>query len=197
MLQPRFLRHNSESGAVALEFAIVFPVFLFMLLFLLDAGRFLLVQIALNSAAEVGARYVAMSANVTTTTEQTRLAVPDSLVRLAMLDGTVNSLGVYTTAEVCPIGAENYTQLNPANGVYEAAPDALCSDLNLGYSCTTSPAGWRAVSAAQLSFKWITPVGLIQNLAYPDDLSNGSEYFMRSGGDYTTVEGRARQLCQN
>jgi len=183
---------------VALEFAVIFPVFLFMVLFMLDAGRYLIVQMALNNAAEVGARYVAMSANLTNTTDQIAVNVPDSVVHLATLDNTTSFQGTYAIEEVCPIGAENYTRLNRATGVVEAAPDALCNDLNLGYSCLTSPANWRAVVAAQLSFKWITPLGLILNLARPEDLTPGnSTYFTRPLDDFVTVEGRARQLCQN
>ena len=43
-----FLRSNSDFGAAAVEFALILPVFLLMLFFMIDAGRYLLVQMSLN-----------------------------------------------------------------------------------------------------------------------------------------------------
>ena len=61
-----WLKHD-DGGAVAVEFVIIFPVFLFMIFFMVDAGRYLTVQMALNNAAEVGARSIALGQGVSAT----------------------------------------------------------------------------------------------------------------------------------
>jgi Flp pilus assembly protein TadG len=182
---------------VALEFAVIFPVFLFMVLFMLDAGRYLIVQMALNNAAEVGARYVAMSTDLTTTTGKTVISVPDAVMHLATLDNLMTFQGSQATEKICPIGAENAMRLDRATGLMIADPFGACNDVGAS-TCAASPANWRAVVAVSVSFQWITPLGLILNLARPEDLTVGnSDYFTRPSGDSTVVQGLARQLCQN
>ncbi|MEO0024949.1 MAG: TadE-like protein, partial [Actinomycetota bacterium] len=56
----RKVNKDSEKGAAALEFAIIVPVLLLLVLGLMDIGRLLLVDMSLLSAAQQGARVSAM-----------------------------------------------------------------------------------------------------------------------------------------
>jgi hypothetical protein len=54
------------------------------------------------------------------------------------------------------------------------------------------------MARASVTFKWITPLGLIIDLADPNLVGpNGSIYFNRIATDTTTIEGKAKLLCQN
>jgi hypothetical protein len=193
------LGESGDRGAVAVEFALIFPVFLFMILFMLDAGRYLTVQMALNNAAEVGARAVAESTDSTIVANQIRVAVPDSIVRLATMDAQ-NQLGIAESQFVCPLYSENYIGADPNTGIYGPSPDGNCTDLGTtsGTSCSTVLANYRAMARVYVSFKWITPIGLIINLANPQDVGPGNSiYFDRNANDTTIIEGKAKLLCLN
>jgi Flp pilus assembly protein TadG len=188
-----------DRGAVAVEFALIFPVFLFMILFMLDAGRYLTVQMALNNAAEVGARAVAESTDVSIAAQQMRVSVPDSFVQLATLDAQ-NQTGITESQYVCPLYSENYYAFDPNTGLYSPSPDGNCTDLGTasGTSCSTVLANYRAMARVYVSFKWITPIGLIINLANPQDVGPGNSiYFDRNADDTTIIEGKAKLLCLN
>jgi len=184
---------------VAVEFAIIFPVFLFMLLFMLDVGRYLTVQMVLNNASQVGARYVAISGDITTASTQVRATVPDSIVRLSTLDPQSTSAGVGVTEAICPLYSENYTTVD-LNGNSVTVPDGNCTALSSAssVSCSTVVANNRAMSAVTVSFKWITPLGLIISLADPATIGPGNSiYFDRNATDTTLIEGKSKLLCQN
>ena len=196
------IKRESDRGAVAVEFALIFPIFLFMILFMLDAGRYLMVQMAMNNAAEVGARSVSYGADLTTTVTQIRTSTADSVVRLSTLDSTASTSGVVTGEYICPLNSESYYATNPVTQVYGPSPDGNCTDLsnqgNSGVNCSTVPANYRAMARASVTFKWITPLGLIIDLADPNLVGpNGSIYFNRNATDTTTIEGKAKLLCQN
>ena len=189
-----------DRGAVAVEFALIFPVFLFMILFMLDAGRYLTVQMALNNAAEVGARAVAESTDASITTSAMLNNVPDSIVRLSTMDSGSSSLGLNVASFVCPINSENFYAIDPNTGIYGPNPDGNCTDLGTasGTSCSTVLANYRAMARVYVSFKWITPIGLIINLANPQDVGPGNSiYFDRNADDTTIIEGKAKLLCLN
>jgi Flp pilus assembly protein TadG len=197
-----FFKRETDRGAVAVEFALIFPIFLFMILFMLDAGRYLMVQMAMNNAAEVGARSISYAADLTTTVTQIRTSTAEAVVRLSTLDSTSNTTGVVTGEYICPLNSETYYATNPVTQVYGPSPDGNCTDLsnqgNSGVSCSTVPANYRAMARASVTFKWITPLGLIIDLADPNLVGpNGSIYFNRNATDTTTIEGKAKLLCQN
>lgn len=197
-----FFKRETDRGAVAVEFALIFPIFLFMILFMLDAGRYLMVQMAMNNSAEVGARSVSYGADLTTTVTQIRTSTADSVVRLSTLDSTASTSGVVTGEYICPLNSESYYATNPVTQVYGPSPDGNCTDLsnqgNSGVNCSTVPANYRAMARASVTFKWITPLGLIIDLADPNLVGpNGSIYFNRNATDTTTIEGKAKLLCQN
>ena len=63
-----------NRGASAVEFALIVPLFLLILLFMVDAGRALFVQAALQDSAHQGARAAAIGASsleVTSLAQQT------------------------------------------------------------------------------------------------------------------------------
>ncbi|MDE2409832.1 MAG: pilus assembly protein [Actinomycetales bacterium] len=191
---------SRDRGAVAVEFALIFPVFLFMILFMLDAGRYLTVQMALNNAAEVGARSVAESTDATVSTTQVLQSLPDSIVRLSTMDAGAGVTSVSTSQFVCPINSENFYAIDPNTGIYGPNPDGNCTDLGTasGTSCSTVLANYRAMARVYVSFKWITPIGLIINLANPQDVGPGNSiYFDRNADDTTIIEGKAKLLCLN
>jgi Flp pilus assembly protein TadG len=197
-----FFKRETDRGAVAVEFALIFPIFLFMILFMLDAGRYLMVQMAMNNAAEVGARSIAYSADTSTTSTQIKTAVTQAVVRLSTLDSTTDVGGISPGEYICPLNSESYYATNPVTQVYGPSPDGNCTDLsnqgNSGVNCSTVPANYRAMARASVTFKWITPLGLIIDLADPNLVGpNGSIYFNRNATDTTTIEGKAKLLCQN
>jgi len=171
-----------------------------MILFMLDAGRYLTVQMALNNAAEVGARAVAESTDPTVAANQMRTSMVDSIVRLSTMDTGASINGVTVASFVCPINSENYYAFDPNTGLYSPSPDGNCTDLGTasGTSCATVLANYRAMARVYVSFKWITPIGLIINLANPQDVGPGNSiYFDRNADDTTIIEGKAKLLCLN
>ena len=191
-----------DRGAVAVEFALIFPVFLFMILFMLDAGRYLTVQMALNNAAEVGARSISVSSDPTVTTNLMLNNVSDSTVKLSTLDTGSSNLGLNVGEYICPLNSENYYTTDLVTGVWGPAPDGNCTDLGTqAYSsvnCGTVGANNRAMARVYVTFKWITPLGLIINLANPQDVGPGNSIYMdRNDTDTTIIEGKAKLLCLN
>lgn len=59
----RSTRVTKEKGAVAVEFAIVLPVFLLLVLGIFEFGRAYNIQVSLSEAARESARYMAIHAN--------------------------------------------------------------------------------------------------------------------------------------
>ena len=135
LLNSRFKR-NSEKGAAALEFAIIVPVLLLLVLGLMDIGRLLLVNMSLLSAAQQGARVSAMTANIpdSTLASSVRGAVPNAIVQLSVLG--------------------NCTSASLQSCVAPSIP-TKCAGTNTG---TTSV-------AASISFYWLTPIDLIWRFA--------------------------------
>lgn len=192
---------RTDGGAVAVEFAIIFPVFLFMLLFMLDVGRYLTVQMALNNAAQVGARYVAISTDTNTTLAQVTANVPEAISNLATLDAVVTGSKVKASEWICPLNSESFTRRDTWGNII-AAPDDNCYDLTQpAYSSTTCAnigPNYRAMERVDVTFKWITPFGLIASIADPNtDFQNSSIFFNRNQTDTTTIEGKAKLICQN
>ena len=127
---------RSEKGAAALEFAIIVPVLLLLVLGLMDIGRLLLVNMSLLSAAQQGARVSAMNATVSDSTliAAVRVGVPDAIINLSLLG---NCAG--TPKSTCVTGAAT----------------VKCAGTNSGTTTVN----------ATLTFYWLTPLDLIWRFA--------------------------------
>lgn len=67
---------SADKGAVAVEFAIIAPLFLLILLFAIDAGRIFFVKISLLNAASQGARAAALGLGPSDVAQISRQAAP-------------------------------------------------------------------------------------------------------------------------
>jgi Flp pilus assembly protein TadG len=135
LLNSRFNK-RSEKGAAALEFAIIVPVLLLLVLGLMDIGRLLLVNMSLLSAAQQGARVSAMIANVpdSTLVSVVRGSVPDAVVQLSVLGNCTT-----TVLSTCVLPTSS----------------AKCAGNNTGTTTVK----------ASISFYWLTPIDLIWRFA--------------------------------
>jgi Flp pilus assembly protein TadG len=195
-------RTASDSGAVAVEFAIVLPVFLILLFFVLDIGRYLIVQLALNNAAQLGARYVAISTDASTVVSQVRYNVSDSIVRLALLDSTANVGSVSAREFVCYLNSENDVAVDAYGNTVPFPDSTSCRDVadpNINIkSCAAAGPNYRAMERVDLNFKWITPLSLVLPYVSPEALAGGpSPYLNRTDSGTTLIEGKAKLLCQS
>jgi Flp pilus assembly protein TadG len=89
----------SERGAVAVEFAIVAPVLVMLLLGIMEFGRAYNAQVTLSSAAREGVRVMAIGNNTTAA----RTAVKNAATGLlpALADGNIT-----ITPTICTAGAQ-------------------------------------------------------------------------------------------
>ena len=137
MVSRRFNK-RSEKGAAALEFAIIVPVLLLLVLGLMDIGRLLLVNMSLLSAAQQGARVSAMISSGTAGSASTISAavtgsMPSNIIRLSLLSDTSSCAGVALTSCVLP---------------------------SVTTSCPGTNSGTTTISAS-MGFHWLTPLELI------------------------------------
>ena len=136
---------NGDRGAVAVEFALILPLLILLILLMIDFGRLFFIQISLNSAS--------------------REAVRGS--SLAMSASMVESLAVKSAPGVAAL--------------------ASLSDLeNLRViltPCSTSASGESTSVEVHATFKWITPVKLVQffdtNSTWIDPSGLGMDVFGR------------------
>ena len=138
----RKVSYGSEKGAAALEFAIVVPVLLLLLLGLMDIGRLLLVDMSLLSAAQQGARVSAMPVSGTAGSSSiissaVSNSVPPAVVRLGLMSDTSTCVGVTPASCILPVVVSG------------------CPGTNSG---TTT-------IEAKMSFYWLTPLELIWQFA--------------------------------
>ena len=141
-LLKRKVSKESEKGAAALEFAIIVPVLLLLVLGLMDIGRLLLVNMSLLSAAQQGARVSAMTpssvtGSATLISSSVSNSVPSAIISLSLLGNTAT----------CTSGALS-----------------SCVLPGIVTTCTGNNAGTTTVSAS-ISFYWITPIDLIWRFA--------------------------------
>jgi Flp pilus assembly protein TadG len=117
------------------EFALIIPIFIFMMLVMIDFGRLLYVQISLNSASREGARASSLGLPAETAQSLARAAAP-GVGGLAGVGGAATlSVSVSTTSG----GA--------------------------GATCSGAVAGNRTEVVVATTFDWITPIGFAQSVA--------------------------------
>ena len=172
---------RSSKGAVAVEFALIFPVFIFMIFAMLDMGRFLIVQMSMNSAAHAGARAASMSADLSVISTQISSNSSVSLVRLSTLDPQTDITSITPEAYSCAVDATDVSQ---------------CTLLNDTNRCLTQTAKPMVLTTASVTFKWLTPLQWLFTYTSPDNPPDNI-WVNRGIADTVTVEGRAKVLCQN
>ena len=138
----RKVNKNTESGAAALEFALIVPVLLLLVLGLIDIGRLLLVDMSLLSAAQQGARVSAMTANSTAgsasiISSSVSNSVPSAIIQLGLLSDISTCTGTTTASCILPVAVT---------------------------TCPGTNSGTTTISA-KMSFKWLTPLELIWRFA--------------------------------
>jgi Flp pilus assembly protein TadG len=129
---------RSEKGAAALEFAIIVPVLLLLVLGMMDIGRLLLVNMSLLSAAHQGARVSAMTSSGTAGSSSVIGAavsnsMPSAIIQLSLLSGTSTCAGVALSSCVLP---------------------------TITTSCPGTNSGTTSIGAS-IAFHWLTPLELI------------------------------------
>ncbi|MFM7011667.1 MAG: TadE/TadG family type IV pilus assembly protein [Betaproteobacteria bacterium] len=195
-----FLKTKSDLGAAAVEFALILPVFLLMLFFMLDAGRFMLVQMSLTSAAQNGSRAIAYGADTSTVASLVQASIADPIVRLSTLNSSSSATSVKTGMYVCPLNSENYVSYNPLTGLTTTIPDGNCTDLsapaNSAISCQTVLSNYRAKATASLTFKWLTPIYLFTMFLDPSLVGPDGSILQNSKRDLIPIVGSGKILCQ-
>ncbi|GAA3639276.1 TadE/TadG family type IV pilus assembly protein [Microlunatus ginsengisoli] len=93
-MQPR----QSERGAAALEFALVVPVLLVLVLGIAEFGRAFYTQITLSAAAREGVRVMALSTTPATAVANAKSATINAATGLGLTGGQI----VVTPGAGCP-----------------------------------------------------------------------------------------------
>jgi Flp pilus assembly protein TadG len=76
-------RRAREQGGVAVEFALVTPLLVFVLFGMIDAGRLIVAKLMLSYAVIAGARLAAVSSTTSFTTVQTAVAAAAPLLNIS------------------------------------------------------------------------------------------------------------------
>ena len=128
---------RSESGAAAVEFAIVVPVLLLLLFGIFDYGRFFLVQMALTSGAQEGVRASVLGQSASNTYSAAINSVPTAVVALGVLTdaATCDPISAQYSNCLTSDGSNVYCASNPATGVTSV-------NLTLSFSWIAAGALW-------------------------------------------------------
>ncbi|BDE58842.1 pilus assembly protein [Rhodococcus hoagii] len=97
-------RFRSESGAAAVEFALVVPILILLVLGIIEFGRAYNIQNSLSAAAREGVRVMAISKNATAAKAATKQA---GLFNPAVTDAQIcisTGASGSCTATTCPAG---------------------------------------------------------------------------------------------
>ncbi|MEN9752858.1 MAG: hypothetical protein RL670_549 [Actinomycetota bacterium] len=123
---------KAESGAAAVEFAIVVPLLLLLLFAIFDYGRFFLVQMALTSGAQEGVRASVLGQSASNSFSAAVDGVSPSVIALAVLG----------QPETC----------SPSTLQYR---DCLSTGTSTNVYCFQNPATGVTSVNLTLSFTWI------------------------------------------
>ena len=195
-----FFKPKSDLGAAAVEFALILPIFLLMLFFMVDVGRYMLVQLSLTAGAQNGSRAIAYGADTSTVTSLITSSVPVSIVRLSTLNSSSTQSSVTSGIYVCPLNSEDYQGVDPLTGLTISKPDGNCTDLsapaNAAINCQTVLSNYRAKATASLSFKWITPIWLVTQYLDSSAIGPDSSILVNTDRDLIPIVASGKNLCQ-
>ncbi len=96
------LRLQTSRGAAAVEFALVAPLFILILLFMVDAGRIIFVQTTLQNAAAQGARAASLGQTLANVTTVARAAAPGAV----SMAGSGEANITVTLVTACPVPSD-------------------------------------------------------------------------------------------
>lgn len=180
-------RLRGDRGAVAVEFAIIIPLFLFILFFMIDVGRYVVVRMALTGAAEQGARAIAYGATSSQSSSIIRGAMSLGVIRLSTMDNTTDATSVSPAFWSCPANSETVSDLTCISST-DATNWAV-------YNCSGSGGtNYRAKAAAYLDFKWLTPLQFA--FQYVDPNMEGVP-LTNVDRDSVGITSIAKSICQN
>lgn len=97
-------KSKSERGAVAVEFAIILPVFLLVVLGIVEFGRAFNIQVSLSEAARESARYAAVHCTEAGYDEDEALAAAVSAAPTVPLNAATDVEIQYTGDGTCAAG---------------------------------------------------------------------------------------------
>ena len=151
------LAHRQTAGQGLVEFALVLPLFLFMLFGLLDVGRFVYLNATLSQAAREGARLGSVEASWMSSADPGCGAVggPVCPANVAALHADITNA---VNRMMAPFGSVQnvYTRCDPPS------PAALPTGTWTTQTCASSDPGDRISVRVTYSFNAVTPV--ISNL---------------------------------
>lgn len=93
------MKHDSERGAVAVEFAILLPLLLMLVLGIIEFGRAYNTQLTLTNAARDGVRVMAINNNPTTAATAVQNAA-------SSVSTTIPASAITVSPTVCSTGAQ-------------------------------------------------------------------------------------------
>lgn len=111
----RVFRTGSDRGAAAVEFALVLPLLLLIVLGIIDFGRAYNMQIALSQGAREGVRVLALNGSTTDATARTeQAAYPVTGIGISMTTCPVPAL---PTDDALVAATRTYDYITPIQGI--------------------------------------------------------------------------------
>lgn len=123
-------RSEAERGAIAVEFAIVVPVFLLILLFAIDAGRIFFVKISLLNAASQGARAAALGLDSAAVIDVTREAAPGVLAMSGSGAASIDVVVDLACPVTVPVSSTDMSQVTASIDYVWSTPLALIQNFD-------------------------------------------------------------------
>lgn len=96
---------SNDKGAAAVEFAIILPLLLLLILLLIDFGRLSFVQISLNAASREAAR----GSSLSMTTQQVKVLAENSAVGVAAMASLGTSILIVDSQPCIPTASGEST----------------------------------------------------------------------------------------
>lgn len=132
-VQSRRRSRRLSSGQSLVEFALVLPVFLLLVLMAVDLGRLFYSYVTIHNSARVAANYAGLNPNA-------------SFIAGSAYDSTTKQEGLAGLSSVCPLPAGTST------------PVPVFTDSALDTNSTTRDLGDDATVSVSCRFKVLTPI---------------------------------------